>query len=22
MEPRFQEKGVVPGEYYFWFLQN
>ena len=21
-EPRFQGEGVVPGEYFFWFLQN
>jgi len=22
LEPRFQGEGVVPGEYFFWFLQN
>ena len=21
-EPKFQGEGVVPGEYFFWFLQN
>jgi len=21
-EPRFQGEGVVPGEYFFWFLQS
>jgi len=22
LEPIFQVEGVVPGEYFFWFLQN
>ena len=22
VEPRFQKEGVIPGKYFFWFLQN